>query len=645
MTPVLGRRRALRRAALLLLVVLGTVLAGTTPASAHPTLLFTDPATDTAVPDKPAVITLVFNEPVTAGPRALTLLDNDGRTLPLGPTSTAREGHVVTAAPPATVPPGTYRVRWQVTGSDGDQVEEEFRFAVGTAITGAGTTGAQLISWGEAALRWLLFTGLTLALGGVLGERFTASARRENPRLPALRSWVPPATLIGLAGVLALAALLVTGTGTPAALWQGRAGQLLLAEGAGLAVAFGAATVRRGRWRAWAAVPLTVAVVAEGLRSHANVATPGWGALLTGVHLAAVAIWVGALTHVARTALAWRRERPAVRWVLAGYTRLAAWVFAFVVASGVVSALLLVPVSALLTTTYGQVLLIKVALVIVAGGLALTARLAARRDRVDRVRIATRLESTVLVGVLSLSAVLVSTPPATSQQPGPPAPRGPVVALGTLAGQVGLTAQASDGQLVVRLTTPRHGDYYAPEAAQSFALSGQLTAPHHESMPLQLQGCGNGCFYSTVDWSQGDTVLTLHAEASTWRGGTVSLLVPWPATSGQADLARAVQALRTAAHLTVYEAVTSDTTTALPEPQQLELTGDFFASQEPYAAGSAPIATRISRDGQPVRLALGYPAAATTVALTLDAQGRISQETLTDDTHLIHRRFVYPDHD
>ncbi|SEP53331.1 copper resistance CopC/CopD family protein [Amycolatopsis saalfeldensis] len=645
MTRVLRRRRALRRAAVLLLMVFGTVLAGATPASAHPTLLFTDPATDTAVPDTPPVITLVFNEPVTAGPRALTLLDSDGRMVPLGPTSTAREGHVVSAAPAGTVRPGTYRVRWQVTGSDGDQVEEEFRFAVGTAVTGAGTTGAQSIAWGEAALRWLLFAGLALALGGVIGERFTTSARRENPRLPAPRSWVPPAALVGLAGVVALAVLLIVGTGTPTTLWQGRAGQLLAVEALGLAVAFGLSIVHSGRWRPWAVIPLLAVVDAEGWRSHANIAAPGWGGLLTGTHLAAVAIWVGALTHVARAVLAWRRERPAVRWVLAGYLRLAGWVFALVVTTGIVSALLLVPLSALLTTTYGQVLLIKLALVIVAAGLALTARLAVRRDRADRVRLLARLESTALVGVLALSAVLVSTPPATSQQPGPPPPRGQVVPLGTLAGQVGVTAQASDGQLVVRLTTPRRGDYYAPEAAQSFTLSGQLTSPHHESTPLEFSGCGNGCFMSTVDWSPGDNVLSLHAQASTWRGGNVSLLVPWPVTSGAAELARAVQALRTVDHLTVYEAVTSDTTTALPEPQQLELTGEFFAAQEPYAAGSAPIATRISRDGQPVRLALGYPAAATTVALTLDAQGRISEETLTDDTHLIHRRFVYPGHE
>ena len=77
----------------------------------------------------------------------------------------------------------------------------------------------------------------------------------------------------------------------------------------------------------------------------------------------------------------------------------------------------------------------------------------------------------------------------------------------------------------------------------------------------------------------------------------------------------------------------------------MELGGAFFADQEPYAAGSAPIAVRISHAGQPVRLALGYPAASTTVTLTLDGQGRIAEETLTDGTHLIHRRFVYPDND
>lgn len=78
------------------------------------------------------------------------------------------------------------------------------------------------------------------------------------------------------------------------------------------------------------------------------------------------------------------------------------------------------------------------------------------------------------------------------------------------------------------------------------------------------------------------------------------------------------------------------------EVARLDVTGPWFLAQEPYAAGTAPIAARISRNGEPTRLALGYPAASTNVTLTLDGAGRITEETLADDTHLIHRRFLYP---
>ncbi|MGH3882414.1 MAG: copper resistance CopC/CopD family protein [Pseudonocardiaceae bacterium] len=638
------RRRALARVTVLLIVALAAMMGGAVPVSAHPTLLFTDPAADTAVPDSPTLVTLVFNEAVTAGARAVTVADSDGRQVPLGATTTAQDGRVVTAHPTGTLQPGTYLVRWQATGSDGDLVDGEFRFAVGTVISGAGTaSGGQPISWAAAALRWLLFAGLAVALGGVVGERFTTSARAEKPALPGLRSWVVPGALAGLAGVVGLAAVLATDIGTASTLWQSRSGQLLLVEAAGLTVALGLAAIRR---RPWAAVPLLVVAAAEGLRSHANVAAPGWGALLTGVHLAAVAIWVGALVHVARAGFAWRQERPAVRWVLSGYLRLAAWVFILVVGTGTITALLLVPLSALFTTTYGQVLLVKLGLVALAGGLALTARLAMRhRDRLDRVRALARVESSVLVGVLVVSAVLVSTPAAGSQPPTPPPPRGPVVPLGTLAGQVGVSAAASEGQLVVLLSTPRRGDYYAPQPQQDYTLSGQLAANREDTGALTFRGCGEGCFVAPADWRDGDNVLTLRAEASSWRGGTVSLLVPWPTTPGAGDLTRTVQALRATDRVSVYEAVTSDTTTAAPNPRQLDLAGAWFVSQEPYASGTAPIAVRISRNDQPVRLALGYPAASINVALTLDKDGRITEETLTNDTHLIHRRFVYPDHD
>ncbi|MDZ4266072.1 MAG: copper resistance protein CopC, partial [Mycobacterium sp.] len=62
------------------LAVLGLGVAGS--AAAHPTLLFTDPAADTAVPVAPHAITLMFNERVTIGPNAIVVLDKDGREVP-----------------------------------------------------------------------------------------------------------------------------------------------------------------------------------------------------------------------------------------------------------------------------------------------------------------------------------------------------------------------------------------------------------------------------------------------------------------------------------------------------------------------------------------------------------------------------------
>ena len=488
----------------------------------------------------------------------------------------------------------------------------------------------------------MLFAGVAVALGAVVGERFTGSARAVKPALPALRSWVLPAALTALAAVLGLVFLLIAATGAVAALWPGRAGQLLTVEVLGLLLTVGVIAVRRP---GWAVAPLLLVVAAEGLRSHTNVAAPGWGAVLTGVHLAAAAVWAGALLHTVRAGLAWRADRPAVRWVLARYARLALWVFLVVITTGTVSGLLLVPLADLLGTGYGRVLVVKLTLVAVAAGLALTARLTLRSRGDARIRTVTRVESGVLIAVLAVSAVLVSTPPAVNGQPAAPPPRGQVLPLGALAGQIGVSVAASDDQLVVRLSTPNRGNEYDPQPAQDYTLSGRLADAAGGAGPVEFQGCGEGCFVAKTSWGDGDNVLTLQAQAPGWRPGTVSLLVPWPAQPGDGDLTRAVAALRAAGRVTVYETVTSDTGTAAGDPTRLDLDAEFFVGQEPYASGVAPIATRISRAGQPVRLALGYPAASINVLLTLDRDGRIGEETLTDDTHLIHRRFVYPDHE
>lgn len=634
----------MRRSIVVAAVLMTGMLLGALPASAHPTLLVTDPAADTAVADSPPAITLVFNEAITIGPTALTLLDAGNRSLPLGVAHMARGGHLLTAALPITLHPGVYVVRWRVTGSDGDLMEEQFPFGVGATILGLGSGSTPSISWPEAALRWLLFGGIAVSAGSLVGRRFTASARRMKPALVTIRPWVLPGAVVAGLGVAGLAVALILGTGSAPALWQGRAGRLLIVEGLALLVAVTLALIRKP---AWTSAPLLIVVAAEGVRSHANVADPGWGAVLTATHLAAAAIWVGTLLYVTRAVFAWRTDGAAVRWVMAGYARLAIWVFAVVITTGTLSALLLVPLSTVFTTSYGRVLLIKLALVVAAAAVAVAARRTLRTEHSqDRIRTRVRAESVALVVVLALSAVLVSTPPAVSALPiPPPAPAGLVVPLGGMAGQIGVGVQASAGQLVIRLSTPNRGDGYGPAPAQSYTLSGQLSAHDFPAgHPVTFRDCGPGCFTAAASWQTGENVLTLHAQTPGWTGGTVGLLVPWPAQPGGHTLAAVTAALRAADRITIYEQVTSDTSQPAPPPYRLDLTGKFFLAQEPYATGVAPIAVRISRPGQPPQLALQFPAASISVLLTLDPSGRISEETLTADTHLIHRHFLYPAH-
>jgi len=630
---------------------LSLVLIPAEPASAHPTLLFTTPGADAAVTQSPSSVVLVFNEPVSVGVGAVDVRDRANRWVPARSVTTGRGGRAVVATLARTLPTGAYAVRWRVTGADGDLVEDTFRFAVGAAIAGPGRAGPDAApSWPAAALRWVLFAGLALALGALVGQRWTAQARAAVPELAAVRSWIPAGLAAGFAATVGLGVLflaeqragLVTAAG---ALVGDRAGQVLVVE----AVAFAVAGLLLAARQRWAAVLALLGVAAaEGLRGHANVAQPGAGAVLTGVHLAAAAVWVGALLHVGRAALAWRSQPRAVWWLFSQYARAALWLVLTVVATGTLTGLLLVAPSAITTSPYGRILLLKLGLVAAAVALALTARLRLRRGhaRVAGVATAARVESLVLVVVLAVTGVLVSTPPPGDRRAGElaaaPAPAGPVLPLGALAGQIGIGVSASSGQLVVRLTTPQVGDYYEPVTRQTYALSGRVVPAGGSAGGVRFRGCGDGCFTGAAAWRAGDNLLTLRASARGWRGGSVSLLVPWPPRPGAELLARAVAAMRRSDTLTVYEAVTSDASAPLPDPVPLQLSAATFLAGEPYSSGAAPLAVALSTGPGAPRLALGFPAERIYVQLVLDREGRIQEETLTDAKHLIHRRFLYP---
>ncbi len=107
-----------------------------------------------------------------------------------------------------------------------------------------------------------------------------------------------------------------------------------------------------------AVLPLAVAIGAEAMRAHPEAHQQALGTGPAVVHLTAASLWVGTLLYVLRT----MRLRGGGRDVLVRYARMAAWVYAALVVTGTASTLRGLPLDAVLTTAYGRLLLVKLAL-------------------------------------------------------------------------------------------------------------------------------------------------------------------------------------------------------------------------------------------------------------------------------------------
>jgi copper transport protein len=636
------RRLAGMLAAIALVPVL--LLAGAGAASAHATLLFASPTADGGVAAAPSALVLTFDGPVTLPSGALSLSDPSGTAVRLGPAGLSGGGHTMSAAIRQRIGLGVYTVTWSVIASDGDAVTGTYRFAVGTSAAGLAAPAAPSTPGAlpTALARWLLIAALAGLAGAASMTYLGWRARLDTP-------WPPrrAAVLYALVGVVAAGVLLLVQAGGgslprgPSALsvsvLTSRGGLILLTEAGAFAIGGLLAAARRP---GWLAMPAAVIVGAEAVRGHPHEYGTGWGLLVAFAHLAAVAMWLGALAHVAGFALVNRDQPKAVRRLWRAYSQLATVLLSAVLASGTLAALIVVPLTKLFTTGYGQLLLVKIGLVALAAALALAARLRLRAHR--PVLPAARLEAGTLAVVLVVAVTLtVAAPPrtATGDLPFAPAATGPVVAAGGRAGQIGVTAEASTGQLVLRLAAPGAD---ASQPTTGYQLAAVLATPTGTARALALRGCGTGCYFVPVTWTTGTSVLTLTAGATGWHGGQATLALPWPPHSGTGALRTLAAALKSVSRLTVYERVTSDTT-GPTSASTLHPSGAYFLNAEPYSSGQAPYAELTAGPGTGSTLMLDYPAENITVRLTLNTAGQLTSETLTDPDHLTTRTFAYPE--
>jgi copper transport protein len=415
-----------------LLLVTVAALAFPAAASAHATLTRTSPAFAERLARAPASVQLRFDQSVEALPDAIRVYDTEGRLVSRGTLTSPQKLSV--DAPVHRLPRGGYTVRWRVLSADGHVVSGVFTFGVRhRAPPATEAFGAGGPTTGEHVVRWLYFLALALVAGG-LGFRLLVvrgplgpAAQRRFYRLLALGS-------VGALEVGILAFLLRAEDALQLPFVDFLYGDLSpLASGTRFGAAFVAMTLGFALVSAliflawltdrerllWPAFLLALGF-ASGLslsgHSAADVGS-GWASQLADwLHLAAATLWVGGLLQLAF--VIWPLEPGMRRRAFLRFSRLATLLIVVLLGAGVYLSVLRLPrLADLWSERYGEVLLVKLALV----GLALLwgaahhflVRPALERGAPLFARLPHSLaaESAVGMAILLAAAVLVDSKP------------------------------------------------------------------------------------------------------------------------------------------------------------------------------------------------------------------------------------------
>ncbi|MFI0712572.1 copper resistance CopC/CopD family protein [Streptomyces inhibens] len=415
-----------RRSALRLLIVvaalaatlLGGLVGGAVPASAHAALTGSTPAQGSVVDQAPEQVTLTFSEGVAMGDDSIRVLDPQGKRVDRGKLRNLCSDSIVKygAGLPSGLRDGTYTVAWQAVSADSHPVSGAFTFSVGapsktTAPVPQQEAGGGLVGALYGIARYLAYAGFVLLAGGatfVVACRPAAALVRSVQRL-VVQGW---AALTATTLAMLLLRTPYTGSGDLADAFDlgglqqvlitkpGAAlvSRLLLLAAAALfvAVLFGAYAraqepaeadedARDAAEQARRHKDLTLGlaiggvIVAAGLAATWAMAEHASTGLQTAVampvdvlHLLAVATWLGGLAALVAS-LYWGPpvERAAVR----RFSRIAFGSVVVLVATGIYQSWRQVGSwRALTDTTYGRLLLIKVGLVVVLVGIAWVSR-------------------------------------------------------------------------------------------------------------------------------------------------------------------------------------------------------------------------------------------------------------------------------
>jgi copper transport protein len=420
------------------LIALGAALLVPADAFAHATLEKVSPGYGERVRSSPRTLVFRFDQYVTAVPGSVRVYSSKGS---VGEIGARTDGTEMKALLPRLAK-GPYTVRWHALSGDGHVISGVFTFGVrATAPPVTEAFGASGPTRTEDVVRWIYFLALALVVGG-LGFRLLVVRGPVTPRAEK-RFFI------------------LTGIGVVATIDVGIAAFILRAEDA-LQLPFGRllygdlSPIAHSRFgAAFIAMTLGFALVAAllflawlsdrtmllwpafllGLGFASGLSLSGHSAADAGsswkseladwAHLTAACLWIGGLVQLAF--VVWPLMPEARRAAFLGFSRLATVCVGVLLLAGVYLSILRLPrLDDLWTTGYGQVLLVKIGLVLLAfawGGLhKLVVVPAVAQGRVGgRLRRSLMGESMVGMAVLLVAAVLVNTNPPAQPAPSPPA--------------------------------------------------------------------------------------------------------------------------------------------------------------------------------------------------------------------------------
>lgn len=441
------------------------LVAGAGLAAAHASLESTSPGAGQVLAAPPGQVELTFSEPVEVSLGAVRVYDSNAERVEEG--EVRHDGGDSVVQPLGDLANGSYVVTWRVVSADGHPIHGAFTFQVGDVATGdtdalarrllAADGGSEAVGVVFAVVRFLVFASLVLLVGAAA---FCLLAWPEGLGLPGVRrllwwAWgvAVGATVVSVgaqgAYVGALALRDVVDLDVVSSVFDTRYGRVALGRVVLLVVA-GVALVAAARQRAPdegtdgrgkdGVEPSVVARVALGVLGVALLLSLGLsGHAATGdlvpvalvadlVHVGAVGLWLGGLLVVLAVALP-RAQPDELRRVVPRFSSIAFAAVAALVVTGVFQSWRQVGgLDALTQTTYGHLLLAKLALFAVMVGFGYLGRRWVQRgyrgesvdvgaddaEVVAGYRRSIRVETALGIAILAVTALLVNAQPARS---------------------------------------------------------------------------------------------------------------------------------------------------------------------------------------------------------------------------------------